>query len=69
MRLRGRIQSGAVADITMFDPESISDRADVSNPAQESIGIVNVMVGGQLARSDNKNNNVQSGVPILRDIS
>jgi N-acyl-D-aspartate/D-glutamate deacylase len=69
MRLRGRIQSGAVADITMFDPVSISDRADVSNPAQESIGIVNVMVGGQLARSDNKNNNVQSGVPILRDIS
>ena len=69
MRLRGRIQSGAVADITMFDPESISDRADVSNPAQESIGIVNVMVGGQLARSDNKNNNVQSGVPILRDIT
>ena len=69
MRLRGRIQAGAVADITMFDPESISDRADVSNPAQESIGIVNVMVGGQLARSDNKNNNVQSGVPILRDIS
>jgi hypothetical protein len=53
----------------MFDPGSISDRADVSNPAQESIGIVNVMVGGQLARSDNKNNNVQSGVPILRDIS
>ena len=69
MRLRGRIQSGSVADITMFDPENISDRADASNPAQESIGIVHVMVGGQLARSDNKNNNVQSGVPVLRDIS
>jgi len=69
MRLRGRIQSGSIADITMFDPENISDRADVSNPAQESIGIVNVMVGGQLARSDSKNNNVQSGVPVLRDIS
>ena len=53
----------------MFDPENISDRADASNPAQESIGIVHVMVGGQLARSDNKNNNVQSGVPVLRDIS
>ena len=69
MRRRGRIQSGSVADITMFDPENISDRADASNPAQESIGIVHVMVGGQLARSDNKNNNVQSGVPVLRDIS
>ena len=41
----------------------------MSNPAQESIGIVHVMVGGQLARSDSKNNNVQSGVPVLRDIS
>jgi N-acyl-D-aspartate/D-glutamate deacylase len=69
MKLRGRIQSGAIADITMFDPEKISDRADVSNPAQESVGIVHVMVGGQLARNNNKNNNVQSGVPILRDIS
>jgi len=69
MKLRGRIQSGAIADITMFDPENISDRADVSNPAQESVGIVHVMVGGQLARNNNKNNNVQSGVPILRDIS
>jgi len=69
MRRRGRIQSGSVADITMFDPENISDQSDVSNPAQESIGIVHVMVGGQLARSNNRNNNVQSGVPVLRDIS
>ena len=67
MRNRGRIQPGAVADITIFDPEKISDRADVSNPAQESIGITHVMVNGQLARENNSNKNVQSGVPILRD--
>jgi hypothetical protein len=51
----------------MFDPQKISDRADVSNPAQESLGVVHVMVNGKLARSNTKNNNVQSGVPILRD--
>ena len=67
MRNRGRIQPGAVADITIFDPEKISDRADVSNPAQESIGITHVIVNGQLTRENNSNKNVQSGVPILRD--
>ncbi len=67
MKNRGRIQPGAIADITMFDPQEISDRADVSNPAQESVGIVHVMVNGQLARNNRKNNNVKSGVPILRD--
>ncbi len=67
MQNRGRIQAGAVADITIFDPEKISDRADVSNPAQESVGIVHVMVNGQLTRENNSNKNVQSGVPILRD--
>ena len=67
MKNRGRIQPGAIADITMFDPQKISDRADVSNPAQESVGIVHVMVNGQLARNNSKNNNVKSGVPILRD--
>ena len=51
----------------MFDPQKISDRANVSNPAQESVGIVHVMVNGQLARNNSKNNNVKSGVPILRD--
>ena len=67
MKNRGRIQPGAIADITMFDPQKISDRANVSNPAQESVGIVHVMVNGQLARNNSKNNNVKSGVPILRD--
>ena len=67
MKNRGRIQPGTIADITMFDPQKISDRADVSNPAQESLGVVHVMVNGKLARSNTKNNNVQSGVPILRD--
>ena len=44
MKNRGRIQPGAIADITMFDPQKISDRADLSNPDQKSLGIVNVMV-------------------------
>ena len=55
MKNRGRIQPGAIADITMFDPQEISDRADVSNPAQESVGIVHVMVNGQLTRKNRKN--------------
>ena len=68
MKLRGRLQPGAVADITMFDPMKINDRADISNPAQESLGVINVMVGGKLVRQNGSNNkDIQPGVPLLRD--
>jgi N-acyl-D-aspartate/D-glutamate deacylase len=43
---KGRIQPGADADITVFDPERVMDRATFENPGQPSEGIPHVMVNG-----------------------
>jgi N-acyl-D-aspartate/D-glutamate deacylase len=45
-RDKGRIQVGADADITVFDPESIIDKATFEEPLQYSEGIRYVLVNG-----------------------
>ena len=49
---KGRIRVGADADITVFDPERIIDKATYENPLQYSEGIQFVLV---------------NGVPVLKD--
>jgi N-acyl-D-aspartate/D-glutamate deacylase len=56
---KGRIRVGADADITVFDPNSVIDRATFDNPAQYSEGIPYVLVGGTLAVKDSQ---IQAGV-------
>jgi dihydroorotase len=46
MKRKGRIQVGADADITVFDPARVIDKATYENPAQYSEGIEYVLVGG-----------------------
>jgi N-acyl-D-aspartate/D-glutamate deacylase len=43
---KGRLQVGADADITVFDPDRVIDRATFENPAQYSEGIPYVLVNG-----------------------
>jgi N-acyl-D-aspartate/D-glutamate deacylase len=43
---KGRLQVGADADITVFDPGRVIDRATFDNPAQYSDGIPHVLVNG-----------------------
>jgi hypothetical protein len=45
-RRKGRIQEGADADIVVFDPKTIADRATYQSPMQESTGMRFVVVGG-----------------------
>ncbi len=51
---KGRLQVGADADITVFDPERVVDRATFENPAQYSEGIPYVLVGGVLVVRDGR---------------
>jgi N-acyl-D-amino-acid deacylase len=43
---RGVIREGAYADLTLFDPATIVDRATFEDPAQPAAGIAMVMVNG-----------------------
>jgi N-acyl-D-aspartate/D-glutamate deacylase len=49
MKSRGVLDNGAIADLVVFDPETIRSPASVENPNQFSIGIDTVIVNGQVA--------------------
>ena len=46
MKRKGRVQPGADADLVVFDPARIIDRATFEQPAQYSDGIIHVLVNG-----------------------
>src|SRR3954468_19767243 len=45
---RGRIAAGAVADIVVFNPETVTDRSTFSDPMTLPSGVEKVFVGGAL---------------------
>lgn len=62
---KGRLQMGADADITVFDPNTIADRSTVERPAVFSEGIEHVFVMGQHALTPaGVQKNVLAGRPI-----
>ena len=49
---RGRLEEGAVADIVVFDPLQVADRATYEDPLLPPVGIHHVLVAGVAAVAD-----------------
>jgi len=65
LRKKGRLQQGADADITVFDPARVVDRSTIENPAQESAGIEHVLILGQVVKTpDGVDQTKRLGQPI-----
>lgn len=64
LRDRGQIGEGMMADITIFDPEQIADRATFEDPNQYPTGIRYVMVNGVIAVAEGKFTGKLAGRPL-----
>ena len=54
MSLKGRVKVGADADIAVFDPARVIDKATFEKPDQYSEGITHVLVNGVFVVRDGK---------------
>lgn len=58
---RGRLEVGAMADIAVFDPDTVVDRATFENPHQYAEGLQHVFVAGQAVLLDGKMSGLRPG--------
>lgn len=67
MASKGRIRVGADADVTIFDPASVIDRATYEDASIPSAGIPYVVVGGQLVVDGGRLTTARPGRAIRSD--
>ncbi len=63
---RGRVREGDVADLVLFDPETVRDRATFENPHQYPVGIPYVFVAGQAVVDGDRFTEARPGVVLRR---
>ena len=61
---RGLLKPGFFADVTIFDPATIIDKATYTDPNQESVGVEYVIVNGKLEFEGGKLTGVTAGRPL-----
>jgi dihydroorotase-like cyclic amidohydrolase len=70
MKLKGRIRPGAHADLAIFDPARVIDKATFASPAQYSQGFVHVLVKGHpVVQNEKLASNTFPGEPIQSKVS
>ena len=69
MLKKGRLRVGMDADIVVFDPASVQDRATYQRPNQTSVGMRYVLVNGVFVIRDGELETAAfPGRPLRRDI-
>lgn len=63
---RGELALGKAGDITIFDPDTVADRATFTEPHQYSDGIQYVIVNGQTVVEQGKQHDILPGVVLSR---
>ena len=63
---RGTLAAGNYADMVLFDPATVADRATTKEPHLTSVGIARVWVNGREVYRDGKATGVRSGTAIRR---
>ena len=61
---RGRLRTGTIADITVFDPNTVADKATFLKPHQHSVGITHVLVAGRFVLKNGKMTGQLPGTPV-----
>jgi N-acyl-D-amino-acid deacylase len=62
---RGMLKAGWAADVVVFDPATVADRATYEEPFQYPAGIKTVVINGVVALRDEQRNDRMSG-KVLR---
>src|SRR5690606_29632977 len=63
---RGVLREGAIADIVIFDPAEITDRADYAHPSRLATGMHTVLVNGKIAWHAGRQASVRAGGVLRR---
>ena len=66
---RGLIMPGYYADITIFDPDTVIDKATYEKPKQYASGIEVVIVNGQIAWQNGSASGARAGKVLKRTVA
>ena len=61
---RGKLKKRFAADIVVFNPDEISDKATFSDPHQYSVGIRYLLINGEVVIEEGKYNGKLAGKPL-----
>jgi N-acyl-D-amino-acid deacylase len=61
---RGRIRTGWAADLVVFDPATVTDKATFDEPFQYPVGISTVIVNGKFALREGMATKERSGEAV-----